>query len=159
MPRGPAPLPKHILEARGSRSVKPREEIGVRLGGEPPEPPSWLSERAKALYVDVCRYLIGMGNLAESDVNVIVRYSTVFERWERAEQQLAAGAVDYVEVKDKNGEFRFSRPSKWMTQANASHEQLRQLETVLGLTPADRTRLGYGAQKIVRDEVDDLFDD
>jgi hypothetical protein len=45
------------------------------------------------------------------------------------------------------------------TQAKECGEQLRHLETVLGLTPADRTRLGYGAVKVVADPVDALFDD
>ena len=46
------------------------------------------------------------------------------------------------------------RPSKWQAQSNNCHEQLRQLETVLGLTPADRTRMGYKAVKKVVDPVE-----
>jgi hypothetical protein len=34
---------------------------------------------------------------------------------------------------------------------------LRHLETVLGLTPADRTRLGYGAVKVIDDPMDALL--
>ena len=43
------------------------------------------------------------------------------------------------------------------SQARDCGEQLRHLETVLGLTPADRTRLGYKAEKIVVDPMDELI--
>ena len=39
-----------------------------------------------------------------------------------------------LEVLAPDGSLRFCRPSKWHAQSNHCHEQLRQLETVLGLT-------------------------
>jgi hypothetical protein len=64
----------------------------------------------------------------------------------------------YREVLGPDGSLRFSRPTAMAAQAKDTGEQLRHLETVLGLTPADRTRLGYGAVKMVADPVDALFD-
>jgi P27 family predicted phage terminase small subunit len=158
MARGPAPLPKNILVMRGSEEANSREELGTPLR-DLPDPPEYLKPAAKTMFHQVCIYTQNMGVLAESDVEVIARYSAVWDRWRTAEEHLKQLDSGYVEVLAPDGSLRFSRPNKWMTQANSSHEQLRQLETVLGLTPADRTRLGYGAVKVVSDPVDELFGD
>jgi P27 family predicted phage terminase small subunit len=158
MARGPAPLPKHILQMRGSKEAKYREELGSPVSAIP-EPPEWIRPAAKEMFRLVCGYTQRMGTLAESDTEVIVRYSIIWERWREAEMQLAKAGCGYVEVLAPDGSIRFTRPSKWQYQANTCHEQLRQLETVLGLTPADRTRLGYGATKVAGDPVDELFGD
>lgn len=100
-----------------------------------------------------------MGTLAETDEHVISRYCTVYVAWEYAAQQLQKVDSLFVEVLAPDGSLRFSRPTAMAAQAKDCGEQLRHLETVLGLTPADRTRLGYGAVKVVSDPVDSMFDD
>lgn len=100
-----------------------------------------------------------MGTLAETDEHVISRYCTVYVAWEYAAQQLQKVDSLFVEVLAPDGSLRFSRPTAMAAQAKDCGEQLRHLETVLGLTPADRTRLGYGAVKMVSDPVDSMFDD
>ena len=159
MARGPAPTPKHILQLRGSAEAKYREELGTKMTELPP-PPDWMRPAAKEMFTLVCDYTQKMGTLAESDQQVIARYAIVWDRWQEAERELAKpGAEAWKEVLAPDGSLRFSRPSKWQAQSNHCHEQLRQLETVLGLTPADRTRLGYGAVKVTTDPVDAMFDD
>ena len=153
MPRGPAPTPKHILALRGSKEANYREELGD-LVDTLPEAPDWITERAQKKFLEVCKFMQSMGTLAESDLEVVTRYATVWDRWRTAEEWLAKGADAYIEVLAPDGSLRFSRPSKWQAQSNQCHEQLRQLETVIGLTPADRTRLGYKAVKKVVDPVD-----
>lgn len=147
------PTPKHILALRGSKEAKYREELGD-LVDSLPEPPDWITERAQNKFAEVCKFMQSMGTLAESDLEVVTRYSTVWDRWRTAEEALAKGADSYIEVLAPDGSLRFSRPSKWQAEVNQCHEQLRQLETVIGLTPADRTRLGYKAVKNVVDPVD-----
>jgi P27 family predicted phage terminase small subunit len=156
MARGPAPIPKHILALRGSEEANYREELGKPLSELPP-PPDYLKPMAQTMFQQVCSYTQSMGTLAESDVEVIARYSAIWERWRTAEEHLKSMESGYIEVLAPDGSLRFSRPNKWMTQVNVSHEQLRQLETVLGLTPADRTRLGYHAERTVLDPMDELL--
>jgi P27 family predicted phage terminase small subunit len=157
MVRGPAPTPKHILSMRGSKDAKYREELGTPATALP-EPPEWLRPSAKAMFRLVCEFTQQMGTLCNSDTQVITRYAIVWDKWQEAEQQLAKTGECWREVLAPDGSLRFCRPTKWQSQSNHCHEQLRQLETVLGLTPADRTRLGYGAVKVVNDPVDALFD-
>lgn len=156
MARGPAPTPKHVLQLRGSKEANYREELGTPVEELPPAP-EYLKPAAAAMFTVVCGYTQRMGTLAESDTQVIARYAAVWDRWRTAEEQLKNLDTGYIEVLAPDGSLRFSRPNKWMTQANVSHEQLRQLETVLGLTPADRTRLGYHAEKVVLDPMDELL--
>lgn len=152
MPRAGRTVPKHILKLRGSENANYREELG-ELVSELPEPPAYLKPNAQAMFLRVCEYLKGMGTLARSDGEVIARYAAIWDRWQTAEEELAKLDCGYVEVLGKDGSIRFSRPNRWMTQARDACEQLRMLEHVLGLTPADRARLGCGAVKVVADPM------
>lgn len=154
--KGRPPTPKAILQLRGSRRADDREELG-----EIPEseltPPEWLKPRAKEVFCNLVGWLQGMGTLAQSDENVAVRYATTYCIWEYAAQQLQKIDATYIEVLAPDGSVRFARNVAMMAQFKDAGEMLRHLETVLGLTPADRTRLGYGAKKIVMDSTDALF--
>lgn len=156
MAKGPAPTPKHILQMRGSKEANYREELGTPLVDLPPAP-DWLRPAAQEMFALVCEYTQRMGTLAESDLQVIVRYAIIWDKWQEAERHLAKSGECWREVLAPDGSLRFCRPTKWQAQSNHCHEQLRQLETVLGLTPADRTRLGYHAEKVVLDPMDELL--
>ena len=109
------------------------------------------------MFCNLVGWLQGMGTLAQSDENVAVRYATTYCIWEYAAQQLQKIDAAYIEVLAPDGSVRFARNVAMMAQFKDAGEMLRHLETVLGLTPADRTRLGYGAKKIVMDSTDALF--
>ena len=154
--KGRIPTPKHILAMRGSKRARSREELGTPPAAEL-VPAEWLKPRAKSVFLLVCQWLTKMGTLAESDENVIMRYAIIFSKWEYAEQQLAGIDACYVEVLGPDGQVRFSRSTAMETQSRECHNQLRQLESVLGLTPSDRTRLGYKAEKVVADPMTSLL--
>jgi P27 family predicted phage terminase small subunit len=141
---------------RGSKHAKNREELGA-APATPITAPEWLKPRAQEIFARVVSWLEGMGTLAESDEHVITRYATTYVMWEYASQQLQALDSAYVEVLAPDGSIRFSRPVAMAMQAKECGEALRHLETVLGLTPGDRTRLGYGAVKVVVDPMDALL--
>lgn len=156
--KGRPPTPKHILALRGSKHAKNREELG-EAPAAPLEPPAWLKPRAKEIFANVVAWLTQMGTLAQSDEAVVTRYAATYVMWEFAAQKLQEIDAAYVEVTNNDGSLRFVRACGMATQFKDAGEQLRHLETVLGLTPADRTRLGYGAVKVVSDPVDALFGD
>ena len=157
--KGRPPKPKHILQIAGSKHAKNREELGTAPTDGPIRPPEWLKPRGKEIFTRLVEWLTRMGTLAETDEHVVTRYCVTYVLWEYAAQQLQKIDASYVEVLAPDGNIRFSRATAMATQAKECGEQLRHLETVLGLTPADRTRLGYGAVKVVSDPVDSLFDD
>ena len=157
--RGRPPKPKHVLQLVGSKHAKNREELGTAPADGTMPPPEWLKPRGKEVFAWVTSCLKRMGTLAETDVHVITRYAVVFCLWEHAAKKLQEIDAAYIEVLDNGGSIRFSRATAMATQARECGEQLRHLETVLGLTPADRIRLGYGAVKTVSDPGDELFDD
>ena len=108
-------------------------------------PPEFLRPRAAALFTEACIALDSMGVLAKTDRHAVVRYAAILDRWYSAEEEMAKDTIHYVSMTGRGGEMRAAKPSPAFAQATACHEQLRQLETVLGFTPADRTRLGSSA--------------
>jgi P27 family predicted phage terminase small subunit len=157
--RGRPPKPKHVLKIAGSKHAANREELGTAPAGGAMRPPEWLKPRGQEIFSRLVDWLGRMGTLAETDEHVITRYCVVYCQWEYAAKYIQQFDATYVEVVAPDGSLRFSRATGMATQARECGEQLRHLETVLGLTPADRTRLGYGAVKVVADPVDALFDD
>jgi len=153
--KGRPPTPKHILQLRGSKHAKNREELGTKPTSM--EPPPWLKPRAKEIFGNVVEWMERMGTLAESDGNVITRYAVVYTQWEFAAQKLQELDLTHVEVTNNDGSLRFTRACGVAAQAKDCGDQLRHLEAVLGLTPSDRTRLGYNTTKVEADPAEELF--
>ena len=157
MSKGRPPTPKHILDARGSKHARGRSELGD-LRSDLPEPPDHLKPRAAAMFIQVAAWCRSMGTLAVSDTEVIARYAAIWDRYKSAEEELKEIPEPMIEVFDeRTGSYKFSRPCGALALSNLCHEQLRQLETVLGLSPVDRTRLGMGASKPQEDPVATLL--
>jgi len=155
MRRGPPPQPKHVLALKGSWRADYREELG-KFHDEMPMPPEWMRPRAAAIFVEVCLLLKDMGVLAKTDERVAHRYAAVQDRWLSAEEELAKTTMHYSAMAGRAGEDKAVKPSAAFAQASACHDQLRNLETVLGLTPADRTRLGMAVIDRSRNNTDPM---
>ena len=157
MSKGRPPVPKHILDARGSKHAVGRSELGD-LRSDLPSPPDHLKERAARMFLQVAEWCRSMGTLAVSDTEVIARYAAIWDRYKSAEEELKEIVEPMIEVFcPKTGAYKFSRPCGALAMSNLCHEQLRQLETVLGLTPADRTRLGMAVSKPEENPVAELL--
>jgi P27 family predicted phage terminase small subunit len=126
---------------KGSWRADHREELG-EFYETLPEPPSFARERAAEFFREACKSLDSMGVLAKTDKHAVLRYAMVLDRWYSAEEELAKEAIHFSAKVGRGGEEKAAKPSPFFAQASACHEQLRQLEAVLGFTPADRTRLG-----------------
>lgn len=117
-----------------------------RQAGRPfselPEPPEFLTDGAKQRFREVAEQLNAVGALAQTDAGVLARYAAVFDRWKTAEAMLAAsGPLHYERLVNRAGEPASAVALPAMMQASKCHDQLRQLEAVLGLNPVERTRL------------------
>ena len=141
MRRGPPPQPKHVLALKGSWRADHREELG-EFYENLPEPPTFCRDRAKDFFTEACHQLDAMGVLTKTDKHAVVRYAVTLDRWYSAEEELAKAAIHFHSMVGRQGEEKAAKPTPAFAQSAACHEQLRQLESVLGFTPADRTRLG-----------------
>jgi P27 family predicted phage terminase small subunit len=141
MRRGPPPQPKHVLAMKGSWRADHREELG-EFYDQLPEPPAFARPRAADFFREACHSLDGMGVLTKTDKHCVLRYAMTLDRWYSAEEELAKEAIHFSSKVGRGGEEKSAKPSAFFAQSAACHEQLRQLESVLGFTPADRTRLG-----------------
>lgn len=138
---GPPPKPKHVLAMTGSWRADHREELG-EFYDTLPEPPEFVRPRAADLFREACAALDNMGVLAKTDKHTVLRYALTLDRWYSAEEELAKNPIHFHCMVGRQGEEKAAKPSPFFAQSAACHEQLRQLEAVLGFTPADRTRLG-----------------
>lgn len=141
MRRGPPPQPKHVLALKGSWRANFREELG-EFYEKLPDPPEFMRPRAADLFTEACKQLDSMGVFAKTDMHAVVRYAVTLDRWYSAEEVLAKETMHFSSMIGRGGEQKAAKPSPEFAQSAACHEQLRQLESVLGFTPADRTRLG-----------------
>ena len=145
---GPRRTPKHILTAR--QSSWPADGHGDVLTPSPaevPSPPDWLPAAAQDRYAEVAEFLRGAGALAESDLPVVVRYATVWNKWLTAEKRLAAGEEpEFIQTSGRYGD-RVVPSAARRTSTEAARE-LAKLERVLGLSPADRVGLGLSTPPI-----------
>lgn len=159
MRRGPPPQPKHVLALKGSWRADHREELG-EFYEQLPDPPEFARERAKEFFREACLHLDAMGVLAKTDKHCVLRYALTLDRWYSAEEELAKATIHFDAKIGRAGEEKSAKPTPYFAQSAACHEQLRQLESVLGLTPADRTRLGMSVierQGRSSDPMDDLL--
>lgn len=118
-----------------------QRQTGRRVG-ELPEPPDFLTDGAKRRFREVAEQLNNVGALAETDAGAIARYAAVYDRWQAAEAILAAnGPLHYERLLNPAGEPASAVALPAMMQVAKCHDQLRQLEAVLGLNPAEPTRL------------------
>jgi P27 family predicted phage terminase small subunit len=102
-----------------------------------------------------------MGVLAQSDVEIVARYSTTLDMLHQAQEQLKDEVEPVREiVDDKTGQMKFTRDCAAFDLFQKCHAMLRQMEAVLGLSPADRTKLGIARteqQKVGGDPFADLL--
>lgn len=138
-------------------STGERRQSG-RAFGEPPEPPDFLTDGAKRRFCEVAAQLDAVGALAETDAGVLARYAAVFDRWTQAEAVLtASGPLHYVRLQNRAGEPASAVALPAMMQAAKCHDQLRQLEAVLGLNPCERSRLPMKREPGPPDEFERLL--
>lgn len=135
--RGPPKTPTKILEQQGSRRAKERK-------GEPqpkaatPDPPSWLSTNAKAVWRQVAKELLVLSILTTIDRNTLARYCVLWVRWRRAEDVLESEGMTY-ETETKSGSIILQRPE--VTIAKALAAELLKVEREFGMTPGSRASI------------------
>ena len=136
---GPAPTPRAVLRARGSRR-------GQAAGAEvtlPPAlvlpPPPTLSVKASEVWRRVMPQLTGAGVLADVDVSVLEQFCTSWVHWQAAVADVEANGVTMEQVTREGFPRKVANPA--VSIEIALSVELRQLGDRLGLSPSARARL------------------
>lgn len=108
-----------------------------------PEPPEWMRENAAERFREVCGQLDSLGALAETDLGLVQRYACVYGRWLDAERALAESpdTIHFARLTNRAGQPASSVAVPALAQLNKCADQLAKMESALGLTPTERTRL------------------
>lgn len=141
--------PKAVLELRGSRWAKDRQEVALPPESGPPPCPSWLEPRAKQTWHRLVKVLHEMRIVGSIDQSALGRYCTLFWRWRDAETRLDT-------LKDVTSRTYTSLARVTLDYA----AMLLRLETEFGMTPSARAALGLTlAKAATHAETDDPTQD
>lgn len=144
---GRIPLPKRILELRGSQLAGKRQEQ-PEICAAVPAPPPWLSGSALDAFMELGQRLANAGVTTAIDANVLARYSVTWDWWCReAKRFCEAGMKAWVLKKDDDATGGFSAkilPGPKLMRELAG--DLLALERELGLSPSARTRIRAAPQ-------------
>ena len=146
--------PKHLLAQHSPYAAQGRGDVFADTT-KPMEPPEWVHAGVRLCFERVVGWLGEMKILADSDANVVLRYSLAWHRWSVAEQALAQSddAVQYESVATRYGEK--VQPTPALKQSQDAAAEMSRLEKILGLTPTDRIALGISTRRSAQeDEVE-----
>lgn len=133
--RGPAPEPTALKRLRGNPGKRPMNEWEARPAGTMPRCPSHLQGEARAEWRRVARGLHEAGLLTQMDRAALAIYCQAWERWVRAEGQVARhGEV----VKTLAGNVM---QNPYLSIANRAMKQMRDMARELGMTPSARSQI------------------
>jgi P27 family predicted phage terminase small subunit len=150
-PRGGVPKIREAKRASGELvSLEPMPTQAITVSGQIPDPPDFLHDDGLKLW-DETWEATKLWSAPETDYHLISMLCRAWDEHEAIRRQLDSGEIP-----------------RWYTTANgqvASHAAIKQLDNLriqmtawmaaLGMSPADRTRLGL-AEVRVRNELDEL---
>ena len=145
--RGRAPMPKEVLERRGSWKAKRIENHPQPPSGAP-EMPGYLDELAKEVWSDLMDILNSMNLLTTADAGICARYCRLMSKYIAAEEFMQKnGETDVV----RNDAGRIQRVGKFpqVDMAIKYADQLLRIEQQLGLSPSARTSIRLPKDKDV----------
>jgi P27 family predicted phage terminase small subunit len=148
--RGPAPKPTRLRVLHGGHPerINRNEPQPAAL---PVECPTYLSEAARAKWVELAPHLEVMGVLTAVDVDLLAAYCECYARWRRLAQLAASSPPVFrrggkAEGDKPEGETVFARNPLW-SQVRDAEAALRVMAREFGFTPSARS--GLRAQSAV----------
>lgn len=148
--RGPKRLPANVHLIRGNPSRLPADRLRDAIAPEVclPEPPSHLSDPARAEWDRVGPELEALGLVSELDRAALAAYCQAYGRWVQAEERLRElGDEGLIETTSSG----YKQIGVWLQISNRAVEQMAKFLAEFGMSPSARSRVTPGAQL-------DLFD-
>ena len=145
MGRNAKPYQMHVLDGnRNKHSKKKLEKMKeadekLTMKSDEIKPPSWLSTRAKNIFVKIAEQFEGLNVLMNVDVNMLALYA----------DNLAA-YITYTEIIKKeglmvtvtnNGGYSSEEPHPLLMKKEKSFNMIEKSGSKLGLSPVDRAKL------------------
>jgi len=138
--RGPKPIPTPLKILRGNPGKQ-------RLNAAEPAPPTdgivmppHLGENAAAKWRELLPMLQATRVMTRADVEALGRYCDTWEWWLAVRAKLKAEGDTYGILNDK-GDVKYVAQRPEVSIAHKLAQQLRQLESDFGLSPAARSSL------------------
>jgi P27 family predicted phage terminase small subunit len=138
--RGPKPQPTKLKILRGNPGCR-------SLNGDEPQPPtdgiampSHLGPVASARWAELLPVLQATRVMTRADVEALGRYCDTWEWWLAVRAKLKAEGDTYGILNDK-GDVKYVAQRPEVSIAHKLAQQLRQLESDFGLSPAARSSL------------------
>lgn len=132
--RKPKPTAQKRLEGNpGKRPLnasEPQFELGI------PEPPAYLSQKAREEWARVTPELNKSGVLAKIHQAALAAYCQWYAVFVQAAEKVEAGESP-VQVTQTG----YESPSAWLSVMKQASEQMRKYQTEFGMTPSSQTRL------------------
>ena len=136
--RGPKPAPTAIKIARGTVRGEPKAEP------QPPSDgvamPSHLGAVAASRWGELLPLLQAVKVMTRADIEALARYCDTYEWWLAVRAKLKAEGDTYPILND-GGQVKYIAQRPEVSIAHKLSQQLRQLESDFGLSPAARSSL------------------
>jgi P27 family predicted phage terminase small subunit len=132
--RGPIPKTDQQKMLEGNPSKRPLKSQSPGLGNGAPTCPSWLSSEAKQEWRRLAPELSRLGLLTRIDRALFAGFCTSCAWWRQLQETIRTQGSVYVTAKGKIE----TRPEVEIAQVAAN--QMRELASEFGLTPASRAR-------------------
>lgn len=133
--RGPRPQPTQLRVLNGNPGKRPLPESEP----EPqslaivPDPPDWLGDIARQVWIDDAPRLRAIGLLTELDLRAFALYCEAWQELFDAKKQIDESGL--IATSEKGGEYQ--HPAVGIK--NKAIERIRRLGAEFGMTPSSRT--------------------
>lgn len=156
--RGPAPKPTalRILQGNPGKLKINSKEPHPPKAEDDLEPPAWLSNAGQEAFR---RLRADLPWLTVSDLDLFAGYCNAFARWREAEDFLTAHGMMFVVRepakgnspgeggRETKGLIKYMQSYPQVAHAAKYYSQMVAAGRELGLSPASRTRIGWGDQQ------------
>lgn len=138
--RGPKPIPTQLKILRGNPGKQKLNDAEPAPPEDGVSMPPHLGDRAIARWAELLPMLQATRVMTRADVEALARYCDTFEWWLAVREKLKKEGDTYPILNDK-GDVKYIAQRPEVSIAHKLAQQLRQLESDFGLTPAARSSL------------------
>lgn len=136
---GRKPLPTHLKILRGNPGKRPLNKHEPKFAEDLPEPPGYLSDRSRNIFVMIRARLESMGYASSSHTEALTLIALRLEEVELCTETLNAEGLTQHKTDDKGNVTRRARPEVVIRHEAAKHAQ--SLLAEFGLTPSSATKV------------------